>query len=153
MLYEVITQDVFSLPRRRRRARKTPPCPHSRAYLYLSKRKGSLSARITSYNVCYTKLLRFADRLAALPPYLFAGIDKAKAAVAARGVDIISLGIGDPDMPTPDFIIEALHEAAKKPANHQYPSYVGMLSFRQAVADWYGRRFGVSLEAARNNFV
>ncbi len=90
----------------------------------------------------------FADRLAALPPYLFAGIDKAKAAVAARGVDIISLGIGDPDMPTPDFIIEALHEAARKPANHQYPSYVGMLSFRQAVADWYGRRFGVSLDAA-----
>ena len=55
----------------------------------------------------------FADRLATLPPYLFAAIDKAKAAVKARGVDIISLGIGDPDMPTPDFIIEALDEAAK----------------------------------------
>ncbi|EPR30408.1 LL-diaminopimelate aminotransferase [Alkalidesulfovibrio alkalitolerans DSM 16529] len=87
----------------------------------------------------------FADRLATLPPYLFAAIDKAKAAVKARGVDIISLGIGDPDMPTPDFIIEALHEAAKKPANHQYPSYIGMLSFREAVAEWYGKRFGVEL--------
>lgn len=87
----------------------------------------------------------FADRLATLPPYLFAAIDKAKAAVKARGVDIISLGIGDPDMPTPDFIIEALHEAAKKPANHQYPSYIGMLSFREAVAGWYGKRFGVEL--------
>lgn len=87
----------------------------------------------------------FADRLATLPPYLFAAIDKAKAAVKARGVDIISLGIGDPDMPTPDFIIEALYEAAKKPANHQYPSYIGMLSFREAVADWYGKRFGVEL--------
>ncbi|EPR42291.1 LL-diaminopimelate aminotransferase [Desulfovibrio sp. X2] len=88
----------------------------------------------------------FADRLSTLPPYLFAAIDKAKAAVKARGVDIISLGIGDPDLPTPDFIIEALHEAAKKPVNHQYPSYIGMLEFRQAVADWYKERFTVGLD-------
>jgi LL-diaminopimelate aminotransferase len=84
-----------------------------------------------------------AERVASLPPYLFAAIDKAKAEVAAQGVDIISLGIGDPDLPTPEFIIDALYEAAKKPANHQYPSYVGMLQFREAVAAWYERRFGV----------
>lgn len=88
-----------------------------------------------------------ADRLAALPPYLFAAIDKAKAEVQARGVDIISLGIGDPDLPTPDFIIKALYEGAQKPVNHRYPSYVGMASFRQAVSDWFAQRFnGVRLD-------
>lgn len=87
----------------------------------------------------------FADRLAALPPYLFAEIDRVKQEVKARGVDIISLGIGDPDMPTPDFIIEALCAAAKKPVNHQYPSYRGLLDFRRAVAAWYKTRFGVDL--------
>lgn len=89
---------------------------------------------------------KLADRLATLPPYLFAAIDKAKEEVRAKGMDIISLGIGDPDLPTPDFIIDALCAAAKKPANHQYPSYIGLLSFRKAVADWYLRRFGVSLD-------
>jgi len=89
---------------------------------------------------------KLADRLSALPPYLFAAIDKAKAEVAAQGMDIISLGIGDPDLPTPDFIIEALYEGAKKPVNHQYPSYVGMLAYRQAVADWYKTRFNVDLD-------
>ena len=90
-----------------------------------------------------------ADRLATLPPYLFAEIDRVKAAVRARGVDIISLGIGDPDMPTPDFIVEALCVAAKKPENHQYPSYVGLRSFRAAVADWYMElppKYGAELE-------
>jgi LL-diaminopimelate aminotransferase len=85
-----------------------------------------------------------ADRVASLPPYLFAAIDKAKAEAAARGVDIISLGIGDPDMPTPPFIIEAFKEAAMRPANHRYPSYEGMATFRQAVSDWYVKRFGVT---------
>jgi len=89
---------------------------------------------------------KLADRLSTLPPYLFAAIDKAKAEVAATGMDIISLGIGDPDLPTPDFIIEALYEGAKKPVNHQYPSYVGMLAYRQAVADWYKQRFNVDLD-------
>lgn len=92
---------------------------------------------------------KLADRLATLPPYLFAEIDRLKAEVAAQGVDIISLGIGDPDLPTPDFIIEALHKAAKNPVNHQYPSYVGLLTFRQAVADWYKERFNVELDAAK----
>ncbi|WP_018125202.1 LL-diaminopimelate aminotransferase [Desulfovibrio oxyclinae] len=89
---------------------------------------------------------KLADRLATLPPYLFAAIDKAKAEVAAQGIDIISLGIGDPDLPTPEFIIDALHEGAKKPVNHQYPSYVGMLEYRTAVADWYRQRFNVELD-------
>ncbi len=89
---------------------------------------------------------QLAQRLATLPPYLFAAIDKAKEEVRAKGMDIISLGIGDPDLPTPDFIIDALNAAARKPANHQYPSYIGLRSFRQSVADWYKRRFGVVLD-------
>ena len=86
---------------------------------------------------------KLAQRIAELPPYLFAQIDAVKREVAARGVDIISLGIGDPDLPTPDFIIDALYESAKRPANHRYPDYEGMPSFRKAVADWYATRFGV----------
>ncbi|PKN09471.1 MAG: LL-diaminopimelate aminotransferase [Deltaproteobacteria bacterium HGW-Deltaproteobacteria-8] len=89
---------------------------------------------------------QLAQRLANLPPYLFAAVDKAKEEVRAKGLDIISLGIGDPDLPTPDFIIDALCAAARNPVNHQYPSYVGLLAFRQAVADWYLRRFKVSLD-------
>jgi LL-diaminopimelate aminotransferase len=89
-----------------------------------------------------------AQRVATLPPYLFAEIDRVKAEVAAKGVDIISLGIGDPDLPTPDFIIDTLAEAAAKPKNHQYPSYVGLLEFRTAVAEWYNRRFQVNLDPA-----
>lgn len=91
---------------------------------------------------------KLADRLATLPPYLFAEIDRVKAEVAARGVDIISLGIGDPDMPTPDFIIDAMKEAITRPANHQYPSYVGMMAFREEVAAWYKRRFNADVDPA-----
>ena len=90
-----------------------------------------------------------AQRLAAVPPYLFAEIDRVKNEVKARGVDIISLSIGDPDTPTPDFIIQSLKNASEKPEHHQYPSYIGMLSFRQAVADWYKRRFNVDLDAVK----
>ncbi|WP_027179242.1 LL-diaminopimelate aminotransferase [Maridesulfovibrio bastinii] len=89
---------------------------------------------------------KLADRLATLPPYLFAEIDRVKQEVAAQGVDIISLGIGDPDLPTPQFIIDALYESAKKPVNHRYPDYIGLLTFRQAVADWYKERFNVDLD-------
>ncbi|MHB1651120.1 MAG: LL-diaminopimelate aminotransferase [Desulfitobacteriaceae bacterium] len=78
-----------------------------------------------------------AQRIQALPPYLFARIDDKIAAAKAQGVDVISLGIGDPDLPTPDHIVERLIKAARNPENHRYPSYVGMLEFRQAVADWY----------------
>lgn len=72
-----------------------------------------------------------------------------KRAALARGVDLINLGVGDPDRPTPREIVEALKVAAAKPEHHQYPSYVGMLSFRQAVARWYLERFGVELDAER----
>jgi len=87
-----------------------------------------------------------AKRVAELPPYLFAEIDRVKNLVRSRGIDIISLGIGDPDLPTPGFIIDALDVSARKPENHQYPSYVGLGSFRKAVADWYQRRFAVNLD-------
>jgi len=92
--------------------------------------------------------IEVATRIKTLPPYLFAAIDKMKQAAIDRGVDIINLGIGDPDLPTPAPIIESLAQAAKNPKHHQYPSYEGMLSFRKAVADWYQRRFGVKLDAA-----
>ncbi len=86
-----------------------------------------------------------AQRLKQLPPYLFAQIDRMKQEVKAKGVDIIDLGIGDPDRPTPPHIIERLQKAAADAENHRYPSYEGMLSFRQAVAAWYLKRFGITL--------
>ena len=89
-----------------------------------------------------------AKRIQELPPYLFAEIDRKKRAAQAKGVDLIDLGIGDPDIPTPGRIIQRLSETATKPANHRYPSSSGMMEFRQAVADWYARRFGVTLDPA-----
>ncbi|TKB60049.1 MAG: LL-diaminopimelate aminotransferase [Nitrospira sp.] len=90
--------------------------------------------------------IEVAARIKTLPPYLFAAIDKMKQEAIARGVDIINLGIGDPDLPTPAPIIDSLAKAAKDPTHHQYPSYEGMLSFRKAVAGWYKRRFNVTLD-------
>ncbi len=87
-----------------------------------------------------------AQRLSKLPPYLFAEIDRMKQEAIRRGMDIINLGIGDPDLPTPPHIIRRMQEASADPRHHQYPSYEGMLSFRQAVADWYSKRFGVALD-------
>ena len=92
--------------------------------------------------------ITYAERIRTLPPYLFAAIDKMKHEAIARGVDIINLGVGDPDLPTPSPIIEKLKEAVADPNNHQYPSYDGMLSFRTAVANWYKRRFGVTVNPA-----
>ena len=88
----------------------------------------------------------YADRIRYLPPYLFAAIDKAKQDARARGVDVIDLSVGDPDLPTPPHIVEAMREAVKNPENYQYPSYSGKLSFRKAMADWYGQTFGVHLD-------
>jgi len=90
--------------------------------------------------------IEVATRIKTLPPYLFAAIDKMKQEAIARGVDIINLGIGDPDLPTPAPIIDSLAKAAKDPKHHQYPSYEGMLSFKKAVAGWYKRRFNVTLD-------
>ncbi len=92
--------------------------------------------------------VEYAERIKQLPPYLFAAIDAKKAEVQAQGVDVIDLGVGDPDMPTPAHIVASLKTAAEKPENHQYPSYVGMPSFRQAAAGWFGRRFGVEFDPA-----
>lgn len=91
----------------------------------------------------------YADRIKHLPPYLFAAIDKAKQEAKERGVDVIDLSVGDPDLPTPAHIIEALNRAARDPSNHQYPSYEGKLAFRKAMADWYQRTFGVSLDPGK----
>ena len=91
--------------------------------------------------------MRTAKRIEKLPPYLFAEIDRKVAEAKARGADIISFGVGDPDLPTPDPIVEALIEAAHDPGTHRYPSYTGMPEFRRAIADWYARRFEVKLDA------
>jgi LL-diaminopimelate aminotransferase len=87
-----------------------------------------------------------AERLRKLPPYLFKEIDRKKTEMKAKGVDIIDLGIGDPDLPTPRHIIEALKEAVENPATHRYPAYAGMPAFKKAVAQWYKERFGVDLD-------
>ncbi len=89
-----------------------------------------------------------SDRINSLPPYLFKEIDRQKEEIRKRGVDIINLGVGDPDMPTPSHIIEALNKAAHDPANHRYPSYTGMVDFNEAVSRWYKRRFNVDLDPA-----
>jgi LL-diaminopimelate aminotransferase len=86
-----------------------------------------------------------AERIKNLPPYLFASIDKMKQEAVKKGIDIINLGIGDPDIPTPPNIVKRLQEAVKNEKYHQYPSYEGLLIFRQAVADWYKNRFNVKL--------
>ncbi len=88
----------------------------------------------------------YADRIKHLPPYLFAAIDKAKQEARAKGVDVIDLSVGDPDLPTPAHIIDALDRAARDTSNHQYPSYEGKLTFRTAVANWYKETFGVDLD-------
>jgi len=90
--------------------------------------------------------MKVANRLAALPPYLFARIEQKIEEAKTKGVDVISLGIGDPDLPTPEHIIKALVEQAHNPENHRYPTSAGLLSFRTAVAKWYQRRFGVTLD-------
>lgn len=87
-----------------------------------------------------------ADRLRKLPPYLFADIDRQKKEARARGADLVDLGIGDPDLPTPPHVIEALARAARDPKNHRYPDYEGLLAFREAAAGWYRQRFGVALD-------
>lgn len=82
-----------------------------------------------------------AKRLDSIPPYLFAEIDKKRAAAQKRGVDVINLGIGDPDQPTPKFILEAMHQAIDDPSTHNYPPYVGTKEFREACVAWFDRRF------------
>ena len=89
--------------------------------------------------------IKFSKRLKNLPPYLFVEIDKAKREARKQGRDLIDLGIGDPDLPTPGNIIEKLYQASKDPRNHKYALDQGMPVLRQAIADWYKRRFNVDL--------
>ena len=87
-----------------------------------------------------------SQRLDLIPPYLFAELERKIAAKRAQGVDVISLGIGDPDRPTPAIIVDAMQEAVTEPETHQYPSNRGRADFRQAVSDFYMRRFDVELD-------
>ena len=92
--------------------------------------------------------MRTAKRIEKLPPYLFAEIDRKVGEAKARGADIISFGVGDPDLPTPEHIVAALEKGAEDPSTHRYPSYTGMPEFRASIAEWYGRRFDVKLDPA-----
>lgn len=87
-----------------------------------------------------------ADRIKALPPYLFVRLDQMKSEALSRGVDVIDLGIGDPDQATPVHIVDAAMAAVKDPARHHYPSSYGMKGFREAAAAWMERRFEVKVE-------
>ncbi|MFA7296175.1 MAG: LL-diaminopimelate aminotransferase [Dehalococcoidia bacterium] len=93
--------------------------------------------------------MQLAQRVQQLPPYLFARISEMIAAKRAAGVDVISFGIGDPDLPTPGYILDSLKRAADVPANHRYPETEGLPEFRQAVARWYQRRHNVTLDPER----
>jgi LL-diaminopimelate aminotransferase len=90
----------------------------------------------------------YSDRINALPPYLFAAIDEARDELIAKGVDVIDLGVGDPDLPTYPHIVETMREAVCNPKTHQYPSYAGMPEFRKAAAEWCKKYKGIELDPA-----
>ena len=90
--------------------------------------------------------MRLSRRVENLPPYLFVEISRKIAERKARGEDVVSFGIGDPDIPTPAHIIERLCKEAHEPANHRYPESEGLPELRKAIANWYLKRFGVSLD-------
>ncbi len=90
--------------------------------------------------------MRTAKRILNVPPYLFARIERTRDELKARGVDIVDLGVGDPDMPTFPDIVSRMHRAIDDPANHNYPPYEGTLDFRKAVSKFYKRRFNVDLD-------
>jgi LL-diaminopimelate aminotransferase len=92
--------------------------------------------------------MRFARRLDLVPPYLFSELERKIEDKRSRGVDVISLGIGDPDLPTPEAVIRALREAAADPTTHQYPTNRGLEPFRAAIAAFYKERFGVGVDSA-----
>jgi len=92
--------------------------------------------------------MRAARRLEEIGAYLFADLDRRQAELQAKGVDVINLSVGDPDLPTPPHIIDALMEGATDVRSHRYPPYTGTLEYRAAVADWYRRRFNVTLDPA-----
>lgn len=87
-----------------------------------------------------------ANRIKNLPPYLFAEIDKMINSAKEKGVDVISFGIGDPDLPTPDNIVARMIEAVQDPSTHSYPSYEGLYEYRRAVSEWYNRKYNIKLD-------
>lgn len=91
--------------------------------------------------------MKVSERLEKIPPYLFAEIDRKIAEAKAKGIDIISLGIGDPDTPTLPPVVEEMHKAIDDPKNHDYPPYNGTEQFRKAACSWMKERFGVELDA------
>jgi LL-diaminopimelate aminotransferase len=93
--------------------------------------------------------MQTARRLEQIGAYLFADLDRKQDELAARGVDVINLSVGDPDLPTPAHIIDALMEGATDARSHRYPPYGGTKEFKSAVAGWYARRFGVALDPER----
>jgi LL-diaminopimelate aminotransferase len=93
--------------------------------------------------------MKFASRLDQVPPYLFAELERKIATMQAAGTDVISLGIGDPDLPTPEAIVEELRRQAGRPETHQYPSNRGLEAFRAAVSSFYAERFGAEIDADR----
>lgn len=90
----------------------------------------------------------YSDRINRLPPYLFAAIDEAKKKIIAKGVDVIDLGVGDPDQPTPAHIVESMCTAVRDPSTHRYPSYTGMIEFRKAAAQWCKQTRGFDVDPA-----
>ena len=93
--------------------------------------------------------MELAKRLNRLPPYLFVEINQKIAEFRARGEEVISFAVGDPDLPTPSHIIECMCQAAQNPANHRYPETAGLPELRQAIAAWYEKRFGVTLNPSK----
>lgn len=90
--------------------------------------------------------MKLADRIEQLPPYLFVEITKKINEKRAQGIDVVTFAIGDPDLPTPEHILDRLHKASDDPANHRYPESDGLPELRQAIADWYRSRFAVELD-------
>src|SRR3954470_4790853 len=92
--------------------------------------------------------MRPSKRLERIPPYLFAELERKIREKKAQGIDVISLGIGDPDTPTPQLVVDALRDAVTDPGTHQYPSHRGRPEFRADVGSFYAPRFGVALDPA-----
>jgi len=109
-------------------------------YIHVPRRKGDPMQK--------KPLISASERLSKLAPYLFAELDRQKKAARKRGLDLIDFGIGDPDTPTPDEIVNAGQEAMADPANHRYPSGSGSDSFKKACSDWMRTQFGVECETA-----
>ncbi|ELR98154.1 pyridoxal phosphate-dependent aminotransferase [Gloeocapsa sp. PCC 73106] len=87
--------------------------------------------------------MQFAKRLEQIPPYLFAELDRQRDELISKGVDIINMGVGDPDQPTPEHVVTAMHQGIDDPSTHNYPPYQGTKEYRQAAATWMAKRFGV----------